>query len=141
VGIFVDELANVLATIMSCCSDHLMLCGGVNCASAIGMGLNERLSTTLMELGLTQHVTQPTRGDRLLNIVASDDAIPVRKVLVSNSAGTSDHGLITAKVLLPLQIESFVRRINRRNFLKFDVMWFESTLLSSELYTSPEIDV
>jgi len=77
VGVFVDELANVLATIVSGCSDHLMLCGDVDCASATGLGLDERLSTTLMELGLTQHITQPTRDDRLLDIVASDDAVPV----------------------------------------------------------------
>jgi len=94
-----------------------------------------------MELGLTQHITQPTRDDRLLLIVASDDAIPVRKVLVSDSAGISDHRLITAEVLLPLQIESSVRRITRHNFSKFDAKWFESTLLSSELFTSPETDV
>ena len=84
VGIFVHELGNVLATIVSGCSHHLLLCGDVNCASAIGPGLDERLSTTLIEFGLTQHVTQPTRGDRLLDIVVSDDAIPVRNVLVSD---------------------------------------------------------
>jgi len=66
----------------------------------------------------------------------------VRNVLVmSDTAGISNHRLITAEVLLPLQIESSVRRITRRNFSKFDAMWFESTLLSSELYTSPETDV
>jgi len=96
VGIFVDELANVLATIVSGCSDHLMLCGDVNCASATSLGLDERLSTTLMELGLTEHITQPTRDDRLLDIVASADAIPVRNMIVSDTAGISDHRLITA---------------------------------------------
>jgi len=61
-------------------------------------------------------------------------------VLVSDSA-ISDHRLITAEVLLPLQIESSVLCLTCRNFSKFDAMWFESTLLSSELYTSPETDV
>jgi len=59
--------------------------------SATGLGLDQRLSTTLMELGLTQHITQPTRDDRLLHIVASDDAIPVRNVLVSDNHGIPDH--------------------------------------------------
>jgi len=122
-------------------SDYLMLCGDVNCPSAIGLGHDKRLSTTLMELGLTQQVTQPTRGDRLLDIVASDYAIPVRNVLVSDNAGIFDHRLITAEVLLPLQIESSIRHITPRTFSKFDAMWCESTLLSSELYTSPETDV
>jgi len=37
---------------------------------AIGSGLDERLSTKLMEFGLTQHVvTPPTHGDRLLDVV------------------------------------------------------------------------
>ena len=94
-----------------------------------------------MELGLTQHVTQPMRRDRLLDVLASDDAVPVRNVIVSDSAGISDHRLITVEVQPPLQIESFVRRITRRNFSKFDATWFESTSLSSELYTSPETDV
>jgi len=102
VSTFVDELADVLATIVSGCSDHLLLCGDVNCASVIGSGIDERLSTTLTEFGLTQHVTQPTRGDRLLDIVVSDDANPVRNVFVSDSASISDHRLITAEVQLPL---------------------------------------
>ena len=76
-GFFVDELANVLATVVSGCKNHLLLCRDVNCTSAIGQGLDERLSMTLMEFGLTQHVTQPTRGDRLLDTVVSDNAIPV----------------------------------------------------------------
>jgi len=77
-----------------------------------------------MELGLTQHVTRPTRDDRLLDIVASDDAIPVCSECGSEryTAGISDHRLITAEVLLPLQIESSVRRITRRHFSKFDAM-------------------
>ena len=40
-----------------------------------------------------------------------------------------------------LQIESSIRRLTRRNFSKFDATSFESTLLSSELFTSPETDV
>jgi len=75
-----------------------------------------------MELGLTQHVAQPTRGYRLLDIVASDDAIPVWNVLVSDGAGISDYRLITAEVLLPLQIESSISLIIRRNFSKFDAV-------------------
>jgi len=45
-----------------------------------------------------------------------------RNGLVSDSAGISDHRLITAEVLLPLQIESSIRRITHRNFSKFDAM-------------------
>ena len=76
---------------MSGCSDYLLLCEDVNCASAIGPGPDERLTVTLMKLGLTQHVTQPTRSARLLDVVASDDAVPIQNVLVSDSAGISDH--------------------------------------------------
>ena len=94
-----------------------------------------------MEFGLTKHVTQPTCGDRLLDVVASEDAIPVRNVLVSDSVGVSDHRLITAEVQLPLQIKSSVRCLTRCNFSKFDTLRFESILLSSELYTSPETEV
>ena len=80
-GIFDDELVNVLATIVSGCSDHLLLCGDVNCTSATDPGLDERLSTTLMEFRLTQHVTQPTRGDRHLAVLVTDEAILVGNVL------------------------------------------------------------
>jgi len=48
----------------------------------IGPGLDELLSTTFIEFGLIQHVTLPTCSDRLLDVLVSDDAIPIRKVLV-----------------------------------------------------------
>jgi len=72
------------------------------------------------------HVTLPTSGDRLLDVVVSDDAILVRNVLVSDSAGISDHRLITAVVQRPLHIESSIRRLTRRNFSKLDTATFES---------------
>jgi len=43
--------------------------------------------------------------------------------------------------MLSRQIKSTVRRSTRRNFSKFVVTSFESSLLSSELFTSPETDV
>jgi len=62
-------------------------------------------------------------------------------VIVSDTAGISDHRLITAVVQRPLQIESSVRRLTRRNFSKFDTAMFESMLLSYELFISPETEV
>jgi len=53
-----------------------------NCSSAMGPGLGERLSTTFMKFRLTQHVTLLTRGDRF---VVSDDTIPVRNVILSDT--------------------------------------------------------
>jgi len=53
VGIFVDKLANVFATVVSGCSDHLLLCRDVNCSSTIGPGFDERLLQTFKEFGLT----------------------------------------------------------------------------------------
>jgi len=79
--------------------------------------------------------------------VVSDDAIPVRNMLVndtlivSDTAVISDHRLITAVVRRPLQIESSVFRLARRNFSKFYTTTFESMLSSSELVVSHETEV
>jgi len=39
------------------------------------------MSAAFIEFVLSPRVTQPTRGDRLLDFVVSDDAIPLRNVL------------------------------------------------------------
>jgi len=87
-----------VVAIICCCAETQLLVGD-------WPGLRERLSTTFVEFRLTQHITLPTLGDRLLDVIVSDDAIPVRNVLVSDSTGISDYRLITTIVQRPLQIE------------------------------------
>jgi len=50
--------------------------------SRLLLSLDGGLSMMFMKSRLTQHVTLPMRGDRLLDVVVSDDAIPVLNVLV-----------------------------------------------------------
>jgi len=93
VDIFVDKLANVLY-VVSGCSNLLLLCGDVNWAY-------RRLTRVLMNDCQWRSWSWGwlnTRCDRLLDVVVSDDAIPVRNVLlwviVSDSAGISDRRII-----------------------------------------------
>jgi len=94
----------VLAGIIVDCNYHLLFCGDLNCASSNGSTVDDRLATVLSQFGLVQHATELTR---LLDIIAADNHVPIRNVHMIDSAGISDHCLITATV--PIQLSSLTK--------------------------------
>jgi len=97
--------------------------------------------TALSEFGLVRHVTKPTRGSRLLDIIIADVHVPIRNVHIAHSAGISDHCLITATVPIHLRSPTTVHTTTRRNLTDFDSAKFESIFRSSALFTAPSTDV
>jgi hypothetical protein len=57
---FVEELSKMLAVVIVACSNHLVLCGDLNCGTTEGR-LDDRLLAMFTEFGLTQYVNAPTR--------------------------------------------------------------------------------
>ena len=141
IGLFFDELSNVLAEIIVDCNDHLLLCGDLNCASADGSTVYHRLTAVFSEFGLVQHVNEPTRGSRLLDVIAADAHVPIRNVRIIDSAGISDHCLITATVSIQLNSPTQVHTITSRDLSDFDCAKFEAIIRSSALFTAPSTDV
>jgi hypothetical protein len=57
--------------------------------------IDERLSTLLDVHSYMQHVTQPTRGHYLLDLLITPAPVPlVENVVVLSSHGISDHHLV-----------------------------------------------
>ncbi len=137
---FIEELGNTIANIIVGCGDRLVLCGDLNCG-APDCGLDPRLSELLFEFGLTQHVNEPTRQDRLLDVIAADNNVCINNVRVSDSLGISDHCLVTAELSCPSAIQSTIRAVNRRSYSRFDPVAFENRLRASRLFSSPADNV
>jgi len=68
---FYDELSTLLSSVVVESTARLVLCGDLNCPGEDGRSLNGNLDDVLVSCGLQQHVQQPTRGDNLLDIVAT----------------------------------------------------------------------
>ena len=64
---------------------------------------------------LTQHVKLPTRGENILDLILSSEPCMVDEVLVSNPVSTSDHNLISWKLILCTKIEE-----NRNKVFNYD---------------------
>ena len=135
------ELADTLTTLIVNCNDSLVLCGDLNCGDKDG-GLDDRLQAVFDDLGFTQHITEPTRENRLLDVIATDKSVRVEAVRVEESLSLSDHRHLTAQLLCPVAARSTkVQAVKRQNLDKLDIATFEAQLGSSSLFTSPATDV
>ena len=63
------------------------------------------------EHNLTQHVLTPTRGENILDLVMSVGSFQIDEVTVHETFSTSDHNIITAKILtdLPTMVNKEIR--------------------------------
>jgi hypothetical protein len=66
---------------------------------------------------LTQHITKPTRGNNILDLVITSDEQLVEKVIVGQNFGTSDHQTVTFDLKLIGKIEN-TQRHDRKNYFK-----------------------
>jgi len=140
IGQFIDELGNLIAAIVVGSNDRLMLCGDLNCGNPDG-GLDARLLDVLTEFGLTQYVAEPTRDDRLLDVIAADDGVRVTDVRVGESFGISDHQLVTAVLPRPAVVQCPVRVISHRKYNRLDPAVFEARLRTSSLFSAPATEI
>ena len=98
---FVDELADIVASLSSDCSDDVLLCGDVNCPGLDHSSVDVELADCFQSLGLAQLVGEPTRcvpgcTAHLLDVLATSRPAIVNDVKVSDADFLSDHRLVSA---------------------------------------------
>ena len=78
-SVFIEELLDIISTITASSSnDRLLICGDVNLPGLPGsLNIDVDLQEALESLELHQHVAQPTRGDNILDILATSGTIPL----------------------------------------------------------------
>ena len=131
---FIDELDDLLGTIISDSNNKIILCGDFNCPGLDETHIDNGLLTVLESYGLQLLVHEPTRGGNILDILASDNPGLVSDVLVDEAGLISDHRLIHFKL-----------RMNRpscqQSLRDIQLPAFESALRRSCLFASPEATV
>ena len=86
--------------------------------------------------GLNQRVNTPTRGDNLLDVLATEDRVAVSGVAVDNVGLISDHRMIYAKLRSrspPCKPTSYTYR----NIRHINTAAFDDALQQSALFTAP----
>ena len=81
------------------CNKEAMICGDFNHKSIDWEELEARAEDVAFlnltqDLGLTQHVTEPTREDNILDLVLTTNPALVSNTTVSEPFGTSDHRIV-----------------------------------------------
>ena len=67
---FIDELDDLLGTIISDSNNKILLCGDFNCPGLDETHIDDALLTVLESYGLQLLVNEPTRGGNILDILA-----------------------------------------------------------------------
>jgi Reverse transcriptase (RNA-dependent DNA polymerase)/Endonuclease-reverse transcriptase len=140
---FLEEFADMLTTIGLGMNERLVVCGDFNMPALPGDGdgcIDGRLSTLLNEHGYQQHVTGPTRGGNLLDllITSSSSAHPlVSNVAIRSSHGLSDHDVVVCDLSVRRYKPAAIS-YSYRNIRNVDPVDFERRLRSSRLFTAPD---
>jgi len=136
---FHDELADVLSAVSVSTTDRLLLCGDLNCPGVDAVSVADELADVIDVHGLHQHVTQPTRPtpDYLLDVFATDTALPVRDVHVDDAGLISDHRLVLAAVVVDSVKHNPPVVFTYRRIRTMDTRVFERKLHDSSLFSSP----
>ena len=133
---FYNELSDYLSELIIYRSQSIILCGDFNCPGNDPSQINPQLHSTLDSCNFTQHVNEPTRGDKLLDIIATDNPSLITSSSIINSRHVSDHSLVKCTLNIhkppPSVTHSKFRPLNKINYLHLD-----NTLCSSPLLTNP----
>ena len=129
--LFFDQLADMLSSLTATTTDHLLICGDFNCPGTDRSTVDHRLVDIFETFGLDPHEKEATRGDNLLDVVATHPSLVVSNVRVDEAGMVSDHRLVIATLQLPA-VPIASRRING-----IDLEEFEGSLRQSSLFTSP----
>ena len=137
---FVDELADIVASLSSDCSDDVLLCGDVNCPALDHSSVDVELADCFQSLGLRQLVGEPTRcvpgsTAHLLDVLATSRPTIVNDIKVSDADFLSDHRLVSATVATRV-VKPVVTRASS-NIRSIDTAMLDSALRQSELFSRP----
>jgi len=145
---FLDEFADLLASLGSGLGERLVICGDLNMPGSDAVNIDERLASLLDIHGYQQHVTQSTRHDprqpslrrdNLLDLVITSTALVsplVSDVEVLDSHEASDHDLVVSNLSVLRHKPPPIHYIYR-DIKKIDIADFENRLRSSDLFTDP----
>ena len=137
---FFTELGNVIAATTVHYSGPVLLVGDLNCHSTTPGYVDDKLLDLLTSLDFVQHVTKPTRGNQILDIVASSShCSPILSVSVQSSHEISDHLLVKARLDLGTNAGSVTTR-SWRPLKCVDFSVLDERLLNSTLVTDPPKD-
>ena len=139
VAAFVDELGDVITSFAASCADNIVIIGDLNAPGADGSHIDDELATLFESFGMTQFVNSPTRGDNLLDVIASVDPSAIKGVSVNDGGRLSDHQLIVAKLASHRSKQNV--RYQCRNLKAVDPISFERELRNSSLFSCPESTV
>ena len=99
--------------------------------------MDHRLVDILETLGLDQHVKEATRGENLLDVVATNPSIVLSDVRVDEAGMVSDHRLVIATLQLPVVHVVSAVPIASRRINGIDLEEFQSSLRQSSLFMNP----
>ena len=140
-SLFFEELATLVTKITIESSAKLLVCGDLNCPGTDPEHTDIRLDEVLSGCGLCQLLHEPTRGNNLLDIIATSDT-----AIISSTGhpvdynGVSDHKLLTVSLNFPMP-ESPLIKCSFRDLKKLNIPEFESAIRQSSLYTNPATSV
>jgi len=132
---FIDELTGIIASLSVDCNDNIILCGDLNCPGVDSTHVDDRLERALDALDLTQFVNSATRGDNLLDVLASSTSTLVSGVKVDDAGLLSDHRLVSAN--LTIRCPKANVAYSWRKLRDVDTRQFEAALRQSELFLTP----
>jgi Endonuclease-reverse transcriptase len=134
---FIHEFTDLLTTVWQGCGERLIICGDFNMPGVVPGTIDERLSTLLDVHGYLQHITQPTRGHNLLDLLITPALQPlVTDVTVLNTYNLSNHNLVTCDLSVRRHKPDAVK-YKYHDIKKIDIVDFERRLRSSQLFTDP----
>ena len=108
----------------------------MNCPGSDCNRVDDDLTSLFDSFGLNQHVNTPTRGNNLLDVLATEDRVAVSGVAVDDVGLISDHRMVYAKLRsrsLPYKPTSYTYR----NIRRIATAAFEDALQRSALFTAP----
>ena len=119
---------------LSSTTDKLLVCGDAN-APGTDVSVDSGFGGVLESFGLIQHVTLPTQGKNILDILACELSCNIFDVSVISSNLVSDHSLVVCslKVGKPTIFKTF----KHRNLKQLNIELFDDALLCSEIFTCP----
>lgn len=134
---FFDELADLVSAVITSSSRAVIVCGDLNCHGCDPNTVDDRLVSLFDAMNIKQYVQCPTRGNRLLDVLACSDDQLIRDVIVDDAGNVSDHRLIKGRLQVGWKRWTpTTYKFRLLSKMDFDV--FEQSLLSSQLFVAPK---
>ena len=139
--LFFEQLSDLLTSLISTSTDHIVVCGDLNCPGTDQSSVDPRLDDIFETFGLNQHVRQATRENNLLDILATHSTLVVKNVRVDDAGMVSDHRLIIATLQMPVTPIVPAVPVASRRINNIDLEKFQASLRESALFTNPSTTV